>query len=174
MADTPGGARHDCDFAIKLIQSVSPCGFCECQGRGWFNLECGSETGLPNQHITCNMPIRFVTTWTDLAAEGAVGHVARSAGPPDAMFSMQGVIVKKMPLEGVRVLDISSFYAAPFAATLLGDFGAEVIKVEPPEGDGMRGTFMWTLVGRNKIAHPRSAPAGRLRSVSNSWPKATC
>jgi formyl-CoA transferase len=58
--------------------------------------------------------------------------------------------MKKMPLEGVRVLDISSFYAAPFAATLLGDFGAEVIKVEPLEGDGMRGTGMWTVVARNK------------------------
>ncbi|MBD0417361.1 CaiB/BaiF CoA transferase family protein [Oryzicola mucosus] len=58
--------------------------------------------------------------------------------------------IKPLPLEGVRVLDIASLYAAPFAATLLGDFGAEVIKVEPPEGDGFRGTGMWGLVGRNK------------------------
>ena len=55
-----------------------------------------------------------------------------------------------MPLAGVRVLDISSLYAAPFAATILGDFGAEVIKIEPPEGDSFRGTRMWSVVGRNK------------------------
>src|SRR4051812_18839352 len=58
--------------------------------------------------------------------------------------------MKKMPLEGVRVLDISSFYAAPFASTLLGDFGADVIKVEPLEGEAMRGTSLWPVVARNK------------------------
>jgi len=58
--------------------------------------------------------------------------------------------MKKTPLEGVRVLDIASYYAAPFASTLLGDFGAEVIKVEPLEGEAMRGTAMWSVVARNK------------------------
>ncbi|SFC29411.1 CaiB/BaiF CoA transferase family protein [Tropicimonas isoalkanivorans] len=56
----------------------------------------------------------------------------------------------KPPLHGIRVLDIASLYAAPFAATLLGDFGAEVIKIEPPDGDGFRGTGMWAAVGRGK------------------------
>lgn len=37
-------------------------------------------------------------------------------------------------LEGVRVLDISTVIAAPFAAGLMADFGAEVIKIEMPEG----------------------------------------
>ena len=40
----------------------------------------------------------------------------------------------KKPLSGVRVLDIASFIAAPFAATILSEFGAEVIKIELPEG----------------------------------------
>ena len=57
---------------------------------------------------------------------------------------------KPLPLAGLRVLDISSLYAAPLVATILGDFGAEVIKVEPPGGDGFRGTGMWPVVARNK------------------------
>lgn len=38
------------------------------------------------------------------------------------------------PLDGVRVIDISTFQAAPFCCQLLADFGAEVIRVEPPGG----------------------------------------
>jgi crotonobetainyl-CoA:carnitine CoA-transferase CaiB-like acyl-CoA transferase len=41
-------------------------------------------------------------------------------------------------LLGVRVLDLSSYLPGPFASLLLADFGAEVLKVEPPPGDGMR------------------------------------
>jgi crotonobetainyl-CoA:carnitine CoA-transferase CaiB-like acyl-CoA transferase len=40
-------------------------------------------------------------------------------------------------LRGVRVLDLSSYLPGPFASLLLADFGAEVLKVEPPHGDGM-------------------------------------
>jgi crotonobetainyl-CoA:carnitine CoA-transferase CaiB-like acyl-CoA transferase len=40
------------------------------------------------------------------------------------------------PLDGVRVLELGSFIAGPFSGQLLGDYGADVIKVEPPdEGD---------------------------------------
>lgn len=39
----------------------------------------------------------------------------------------------RMPLEDVRILDLSHALAGPFCSTLLGDFGADVIKVEPPE-----------------------------------------
>jgi crotonobetainyl-CoA:carnitine CoA-transferase CaiB-like acyl-CoA transferase len=38
------------------------------------------------------------------------------------------------PLDGVRVLELGQLIAGPFAATLLGWFGAEVVKVEPPGG----------------------------------------
>jgi len=40
-------------------------------------------------------------------------------------------------LRGVRVLDLSSYLPGPFASLLLADFGAEVLKIEPPQGDGM-------------------------------------
>src|SRR4051794_40743660 len=63
-------------------------------------------------------------------------------------------------LEGLRVLDISTLFAAPQIATALGDLGADVVKVEPPQGDPLRAmgaqrdgrSLMWALVARNKRA----------------------
>jgi len=63
------------------------------------------------------------------------------------------------PLAGVRVLELGSFIAGPFAGQLLGDYGAEVIKVEPPgDGDPMRRwgvvrdgeSLWWPSIARNK------------------------
>ena len=44
----------------------------------------------------------------------------------------------KAPLDGIRVLEIGSSVAGPAAGRLLGDLGAEVFKIEPPEGDQLR------------------------------------
>jgi len=44
-----------------------------------------------------------------------------------------------LPLDGIRVLDCSRVYAGPIASMLLGDLGAEIWKVEPPNGDETRG-----------------------------------
>ncbi|MEV2196097.1 CoA transferase [Streptomyces phaeochromogenes] len=63
------------------------------------------------------------------------------------------------PLTGLRVLDLATLFAGPLAATMLGDFGAEVIKVEHPRRpDPSRGHgpskngigLWWKLLGRNK------------------------
>ncbi|WP_432082740.1 CaiB/BaiF CoA transferase family protein [Streptomyces sp. WAC 04229] len=62
-----------------------------------------------------------------------------------------------LPLAGIRVLDLSTVLAAPVTATFLGDFGAEVVKVEEPgRGDFTRGTTpgarsaYWAQEARNK------------------------
>jgi len=65
-----------------------------------------------------------------------------------------------MFLKDLNVLDVGSYVAAPAAATVMGDFGANVIKVEPPTGDPYREllglivteypNFFWDLDGRNK------------------------
>jgi crotonobetainyl-CoA:carnitine CoA-transferase CaiB-like acyl-CoA transferase len=52
-------------------------------------------------------------------------------------------------LSGITVLDLTSYIAGPFGATLLGDLGANVIKVESPSGDMMR-NYPSTLVGESR------------------------
>jgi crotonobetainyl-CoA:carnitine CoA-transferase CaiB-like acyl-CoA transferase len=62
------------------------------------------------------------------------------------------------PLAGVRVLDVSTVLAGPLTCQILGDYGADVIKIEHPRGDSMRGhgrskdgiSLWWKMVSRNK------------------------
>lgn len=74
------------------------------------------------------------------------------------------------PLDGVRVVDAATIYAGPMLATLLGDYGADVIKVEHPRGDGLRNwawhkdgeSLWWAVANRNKrtISLSLSEPLG--------------
>ncbi|MFI9149041.1 CaiB/BaiF CoA transferase family protein [Streptomyces sp. NPDC053367] len=76
------------------------------------------------------------------------------------------------PLAGLRVLDLATLFAGPLAATMLGDFGAEVVKVEhPTRPDPSRGHgpakdgvgLWWKVLGRNKrtMTLDLSRPGGR-------------
>jgi crotonobetainyl-CoA:carnitine CoA-transferase CaiB-like acyl-CoA transferase len=65
----------------------------------------------------------------------------------------------RRPLEGIRVIEVGQLLAGPFTGTLLAYFGAEVIKVEPPGGDPIRGwrkldengtSYWWRSLARNK------------------------
>ena len=62
---------------------------------------------------------------------------------------------------GLKVVDFASFIAGPSAAVILSDFGADVIKVEPPSGD------MWRIGHKIPRSHKR-----RIRTPF-TWPTAT-
>jgi len=60
-------------------------------------------------------------------------------------------------LDGVRILDLSQYIPGPMATLLLADMGAEVIKVEPPQGDGMRALGPRDAAGRPTFYHALNA-----------------
>lgn len=84
--------------------------------------------------------------------EDVASRQARGVGANTSRRKAHGAI------DGIRVLDLSTIIAGPLAAMLLGDFGADVIKVEHPRGDPMRTHghskngrgLWWKVISRNK------------------------
>jgi crotonobetainyl-CoA:carnitine CoA-transferase CaiB-like acyl-CoA transferase len=84
-------------------------------------------------------------------------------GGPLTVGAWGGQVHRGGPLEGVRVLDLGSIIAGTYACSLLAELGADVIKVEPPSGDGMRGLmlgFAGFHKGKRGVVLDLRTPAG--------------
>ncbi|WP_395108051.1 CoA transferase [Actinomadura sp. SCN-SB] len=80
-------------------------------------------------------PGRIPSPEPSVRAPGDLWAAPATADPsPESAAEGRAVL----PLAGVKVLDASTFLAAPFVASLLADFGADVVKVEPAAGDPYR------------------------------------
>src|SRR5579885_2871989 len=91
-------------------------------------------------------------------------------------FMAEATTNPPLPLQGVRVLDVSQVMAGPFCSMMLGDMGADVIKIEPPEGgDQTRRAMGFKLKGddslgffnlnRNKRSFALNLKSGAAREV---------
>jgi crotonobetainyl-CoA:carnitine CoA-transferase CaiB-like acyl-CoA transferase len=104
------------------------------------------------------------------------------AGPPVSVVPLPGQASRRSPLRsigpnedgcpprqpgllaGVRVVDFSAFVAGPLAAQILADLGADVVKVEPPEGEAMRAAAYAVAAcqrGKRSLALNIGAPEAR-------------
>jgi crotonobetainyl-CoA:carnitine CoA-transferase CaiB-like acyl-CoA transferase len=89
----------------------------------------------------------------------------------------------ELPLAGVTILELGTFYAAPFGATVLTDLGARVIKIEPIEGEPMRtmqafpeAGAMKVLQGKESVALDLAAPESKeiLQRIAASCDLVLC
>lgn len=121
-----------------------------------------------------------------LKAEGIIAPPAKPSRPPPISPQTQPIVESydKLPwlknnksdmvLEGLRIIELGSNLAASFAASLLADFGGEVIKIEEPgPGDNLRHlppfyqgkSLWWAVEGRNKKSITLDLRIGEARSV---------
>ncbi|MGQ9483105.1 CaiB/BaiF CoA transferase family protein [Chloroflexus sp.] len=103
-----------------------------------------------------------VTETTEMPPSGEASSVPEEVKPPASdPMSNPGTGQEQLPLSGIRVIDVGNFLAGPYAASILGEFGAEVLKVEHPlGGDPMRrfgtatvrhdATLAWLSEARNR------------------------
>jgi formyl-CoA transferase len=73
-------------------------------------------------------------------AKSGADHATSGHATPAPRQNVAGGVIDgaRGPLAGVKVLDLSAYIAGPYGCTLLADQGADVIKVEPPQGDNLR------------------------------------
>ncbi|MCB1548027.1 MAG: CoA transferase [Hyphomicrobiaceae bacterium] len=86
---------------------------------------------------------------------------------PDTSQEGADHMTGSLPLQGIRVLDIGSYIAVPAAAVVLGDYGADIVKVEPPgEGDPHRANIHLTNFPDSAVNYPWHLDARNKRSVA--------
>lgn len=87
-----------------------------------------------------------------------------SEQPPAAAPADAATARSRPPLEGITVLEVGYFFAAPYAMTLLTEYGARVIKVEPPTGDPARRNWSTPYdketVGKESVVADMKTPEG--------------
>src|SRR5438105_1772713 len=123
-------------------------------------------TAAPSSSVRPKQAVRS-SDWSPIAAAAPTSGptpIARSIGANAASTvpsRLTSALEMHGPLSGFRILDISTMIAAPFSAALLGDMGAEIIKVElPGSGDTLRHvapmhadrSLYWSVLGRNKCS----------------------
>jgi crotonobetainyl-CoA:carnitine CoA-transferase CaiB-like acyl-CoA transferase len=98
--------------------------------------------------------VRHLPSAEHVAVASSLWPDAVGAGGADGAGAAGGdQAPTELPLAGMRVLDISTFMAAPFAGSLLADFGADVVKIEPPSGDPYRVySASYTAINQRKRA----------------------
>jgi crotonobetainyl-CoA:carnitine CoA-transferase CaiB-like acyl-CoA transferase len=139
-------AEHTSDeWLARFGEFRVPCALVQTRAE-WFDGPVVADNGARialhhpelGEVVLPNVPIDFSLT------PGRISGFARpiAAGSPpwpaQPRSDRPGRGVTSLPLDGLRVLDVSSFLAAPLSATVLADFGADVIRVEPPTGDTYR------------------------------------
>ena len=98
------------------------------------------------------------TVWPDIEPS------PRPEGPPPGP--------QDRPLDGVRIIDLATFLAAPFASTLCAAHGADVVKVEAPTGDPyavFNAPYACVNEHKPRLSLDLREPEGRRRS-SSWWP----
>jgi crotonobetainyl-CoA:carnitine CoA-transferase CaiB-like acyl-CoA transferase len=95
----------------------------------------------------------------------ALGEHGPWPTPPDSV-RVAGDSAPTHPLDGITIIELANFYAAPYAQTLLASLGARVIKIEDLGGDPWRAMFdgtaaVQTVEGKESIALDLRQPAGR-------------
>ncbi|GAA3306452.1 hypothetical protein GCM10020295_62720 [Streptomyces cinereospinus] len=160
----------DGDFSGTICRAVS----------GGWDTDSNGATAGSIAALLAGSPAALPDRWTAPPQEpprhlhrGLRRHRLRHAGPPHPPGGDPPVTpTPTPPLTGLRVLDMATLFAGPLAATLLGDFGAEVIKIEhPTKPDPSRGHgpakdgigLWWKHLGRNKraITLDLSRPGGQ-------------